>query len=74
MVQNSLVWEEQTENHLHFSVPTLGVSTSHLYQMVFSLRRLSCCNQIFNLNIAVRQFRKFKLAAKQNLFLAAQVS
>lgn len=73
-MQNDRVWEEHTENHSHFSVFTLGVSTSHLYQMVFLLRRLSCCSQTFNLNIAVRQFMKFRLAAKQNLFLAVQVS
>lgn len=73
-MQNGLVWEEHIENRLHFSVFTVGVSTSHLYQMVFSLRRLSCCNQIFSLNIASRQFRKFKLTAKQNLFPVVQVS
>ncbi|XP_069649268.1 tRNA-specific adenosine deaminase 1 isoform X2 [Haliaeetus albicilla] len=37
-------------------------------------RRLSCCNRIFDLNIAARQFRKFKLTAKQNLFLAVRLS
>lgn len=74
-MQNDLVWEEHTENHLRFScVLTLGVSTSHLYQMVFSHRRLSYCNLNFNLNIAVRQFREFNLTAKQNLFLVVQVS
>nr|XP_013053167.2 tRNA-specific adenosine deaminase 1 isoform X2 [Anser cygnoides]XP_013053168.2 tRNA-specific adenosine deaminase 1 isoform X2 [Anser cygnoides] len=51
-----------------------GVSMSHLYQMVFSLRRLNCCSQSFDLNIAVRQSRKFKLTAKQNLFPVARLS
>ncbi|XP_025936877.1 tRNA-specific adenosine deaminase 1 isoform X5 [Apteryx rowi] len=62
--------ERERENVIDFKRP--GVSKSHFYQMVFTLRMLNCCSQIFSLNIAVRQSRKFKLTAKQNLFPVVQ--
>ncbi|XP_065496919.1 tRNA-specific adenosine deaminase 1 isoform X2 [Caloenas nicobarica] len=37
-------------------------------------RRFSCCSRVFDLNTTGRQFRKFKLTTKQNLFLAVLLS
>ncbi|KAM4638855.1 tRNA-specific adenosine deaminase 1 isoform 9-T14 [Amazona ochrocephala] len=51
-----------------------GVSTSRVYQLVLSPRRLSCCSQIFSLSTAIGQFRKLRLTAKQNLCLPVQLS